>query len=270
MSFPVAMIPFVNMAPYRELGTPEGCRFVSCIPSKSIEALLKGDVIAAAVPVGGLPKLKQVVTCLGSFGIAAKQKSLSVLFFSNRPFESIKAPLKIFVTDKSASSVRLLYLLFGYKHGFDCLPYQTKNIKNACGELIIGDKALVKSLKLHCNEDKISSDNKRIYITDLATKWYVKNKLPFVFARWVIRKDAPCKVRKAIESWLAKFKNNEPELVKRAVLKAARTINVSPKDIYKYFQAIRRTLDDEDLKGQELFLSEVGKKVKEPLFVLKE
>jgi predicted solute-binding protein len=71
MTAAVAMIPYSNMAPYRQLGEPRGCRFVPLVPKASIAALLSGEVVAAAVPVGGLNALDGVVETVGRFGIAA-------------------------------------------------------------------------------------------------------------------------------------------------------------------------------------------------------
>ena len=82
MNIPVAMIPYANMAPYRQLGPPPGCHFVSLVPRKSIDALLSGAVAAAAVPVGGLARLGDAVETIGRFGIAAKGPCMSVLLFS--------------------------------------------------------------------------------------------------------------------------------------------------------------------------------------------
>jgi chorismate dehydratase len=122
MTAAVAMIPYTNMAPYRQLGAPRGCRFVPLVPKASIGALLSGEVVAAAVPVGGLAALDGVVETVGRFGIAAAGECMSVLFFSRFPFEAMHDPRTIRVTAESASSVRLLYLLLRHCHGVSKLP----------------------------------------------------------------------------------------------------------------------------------------------------
>ena len=92
MSTPVAMIPYTNMAPYRQLGPPAGSHFVSLVPRQSIDALRTGAVVAAAVPVGGLTLLGDSVETLGPFGIAARGPCMSVLLFSRLPFEAMTMP----------------------------------------------------------------------------------------------------------------------------------------------------------------------------------
>lgn len=259
MTWPVAMIPFTNMAPYRALGAPETCRFVPLVPSASIHALEKKEVIAAAVPVGGLMRLGERVEPVGKYGIAAKGASMSVHLFSNSGFERMDGSKTVRLTSESASSVRLLYLLLGYTHGFDRLPKTTRNYSEADGELLIGDKAL--TARYH--EEKKS---RMTIVTDLAEKWYEMHHLPFVFARWVVRKDAPEPAKAAVRNWLERFREQEAKLVKKAVSTAAKRMDLPDSLIERYFKAIRRSLEDEDLAGQKKFISEFKKYEKKPLF----
>ena len=64
-TFPIAMIPYANMAPYEALGPPANCYFVNCHPRNSIAALKERNVWAAAVPVGGLAALEGEIVSLG-------------------------------------------------------------------------------------------------------------------------------------------------------------------------------------------------------------
>jgi len=251
MTYPIAMIPYTNMAPYRELGPPAGCCFETYVPRESIEALVRGRVLAAAVPVGGLAAVAHITEPIGWYGIGARERSMSVLFFSDRPFAEMNAAASIRVTDESASSVRLLCLLLGYRNGFDHMPRIAAPDERASGELLIGDAALLRMEELK----RAGPDRKQdLHVTDLATEWFAAKSLPFVFARWVIRKDAPAAARTALGGWLADFRSREPELVRRAAPAAADRLGVSRDQILDYFQVIRRSLDESDLAGQKKFL----------------
>lgn len=269
MTSPIAMIPYTNMAPYRQLGPPSGCRFVPCVPSKSVRALKTGEVLAAAVPVGGLAALNDVVEYLGPFGIAARERSMSVLLFSDRPFSEMRAPATVWLTGDSESSVRLLFLLLGHRHGFDRLPWATRDPSQASAELIIGDAALKKVL-LDCRPEAkgllFECGSERTFVTDLATEWFALQKRPFVFARWVIRRDAPPDAKKAMAAWLEVFGQREDELVRDCTPEAAARLGVSTRVVNEYFKVIRRHLNDDDLAGQALFLAELEKTTREPLF----
>jgi predicted solute-binding protein len=255
MSFPVAMIPYTNMAPYRELGTPAACHFVSLLPRDSIAALCRGRVVAAAVPVGGLAAVAAETDSLGPFGIAATEKSMSVLFFSDRPLGEMDAGTRVHLTPESASSVRLLYLVLGYRNGFDNLPRVVPTGRPANGELLIGDAALKRMWQRRQNGPGALGRSDDV-VTDLAGEWYGVHGLPFVFARWVVRKDAPAAARAALEDWLAEFKSRERDLVRRAVPEAACRTGLPEGEIRAYFRMIRRSLETADLDGEARFLSE--------------
>ena len=260
MNHPVAMIPYTNMAPFRALGPPDGCRFVPLVPRDSIVALCNNSVFAAAVPVGGLAAVADMTDFLGNFGIAAAERSMSVLFFSDRPLAEMNAETRIRLTTESASSIRLLFLVLGYRNGFDNLPQLAIPDERPDGELLIGDAALIRMRDKR--EDRTPTDAllcSGAHVTDLASEWHAIHHLPFVFARWVVRKDAPPSVRDALEKWLADFKSREPMLVQQAVPDAARHIGVSRSEITAYFKVIRRTLNASDLAGQAKFLSEYNR-----------
>jgi predicted solute-binding protein len=252
MNHPIAMIPYANMAPYETLGPPEGCYFVPCTPRNSIEALKSGVVWAAAMPVGGLAALEGLVEPVGAFGIAAYREVMSVLFFSDRPFEGFKAPQTVRLTNESASSVRLLYLLLGYQNGFERVPSLAVSGAPANGELLIGDAAL-KWLQLWERNGEVKGYP---HVTDLAAQWERQHHLPFVFARWVARIDAPEKVRASLKCWLDSFAGQESVLIEQSVPKVARQLDLPRDFVARYLKVIRRCLTAEDQAGQKKFLEE--------------
>ncbi|MGD9210886.1 MAG: hypothetical protein PVI90_08915 [Desulfobacteraceae bacterium] len=270
-SFPVAMIPYVNMAPYRQMKTPPNCHFVPLVPKMSISALRNNNVLAAAVPVGGLLMLKDIVEPLGKFGIAGKRESMSVMFFSDRPFEHMDRNCTIRLTNDSASSVRLLYYLLNTLQGHNNLPCMVFDQKAVNGELLIGDQALRKAGRikgwgpLAGQKDEIDGKDLSI-VTDLASYWRKLFDLPFVFARWMVRKDAPENVKMILREWLEEFRQKEAEMVSACIEPSARLLNIDTAVIERYFQVIHRCLDDHDLLGQERFITEFQKVDKNLLF----
>jgi predicted solute-binding protein len=100
----------------------------------------------------------------------------------------------------------------------------------------------------------------------LSCQWFDIHRLPFVFARWVVRKDASESIKSSIASWLDEFKAREPSLVEQAVPEAARTLDIPPSIIRRYFRVIRRSLDERDIRGQQLFERQFEKLGRTPLF----
>ena len=262
MTHYIAMIPYANMAPFKEMGSPEGCILVDCLPRESIQALKYKHVWAAAVPVGGLAYLEEETEFIGHFGIAVKQEAMSVLFFSDRPFEAFSPGLTIGLTGESASSVRLLYLLLGYQNGFDAMPHLVSKGENSNGYLVIGDKALNWAREYQ----KSGAVRGFSHVADLASLWYQRFQLPFVFARWVVRKDAPASVKASLRAWLDQFAGNEPQLIQAAAPKVADFLKVPVHYAQQYLTVIRRCLSSEEDAGQTCFLSELKQYATNPLF----
>jgi chorismate dehydratase len=261
-TFPIAMIPYANMAPFQEMGPPEGCHFVDCVPRDSIQALKDQRVWAAAVPVGGLPLLEGDTRFVGCHGIAVKEKAMSVLFFSNCPFCDFKRPLTVGLTSESASSVRLLYLLLGYQIGFEAVPYQAPQGRNSDGGLVIGDQALQWAQEYERN----GSAHGYTHVADLAELWYDRFQLPFVFARWVVHNQAPEPVKAALQEWLARFSQEEPTLIEKAVPKVSGKLALPEAYTARYLRVIRRCLTGEDEAGQLRFRKELEPFGSGPLF----
>jgi chorismate dehydratase len=249
----IAMIPYANMAPFQEMGPPEGCVFVECLPRMSIEALKEKRVWAAAVPVGGLALLEDETQFLGCYGIAVKERAMSVLFFSDRPFEQFRRPLTIGLTGESASSVRLLYLLLGYQHGFQSVPHLAPPAGTGNGYLVIGDRALQWAQEF----ERTGAAHGFTHMADLAVLWHRRFGLPFVFARWVVHNQAPPEVRELLHAWLQRFSQIEPELIARAAPRVARRLDLPIGYAERYLKVIRRCLTAEDEAGQLRFQEEI-------------
>lgn len=263
MSFPIAMIPYANMAPFQEMGPPETGAFVHCLPRESIQALKLGRVWAAAVPVGGLAALGDTVSPLGRYGIAVREQSLSVLFFSDRPFNDFAGPLTISLTGESASSVRLLFLLLGYRHGFAAMPGLVPWGSSSNGCLVIGDKALRWAQDF---EQKGATHHGYTHVADLAALWHRHFELPFVFARWVVRKDAPVEIQSALQRWLVRFEAEEEGLIQKAIPGVSRDLDLPIDLVARYLRVIRRCLTEDDEIAQDRFRSELAKHTATPLF----
>lgn len=262
MSYPIAMIPYANMAPFQEMGPPPGCHFVDCTPTQSIRALKAGQVWAAALPVGGLAALEGVVEQAGPFGIAVDTEVQSVLFFSDTAFADFTPPRTLRITSETASSVRLLYLLFGYAHGFNAMPAQVATHRVPNGELVIGDTALVWAREF---QEK-GQVHGYLHCTDLAAEWYARHRLPFVFACWVIHLQAPHPLRRLLADWFLEFSKREPELITQVAPKVVRKLNLPTDYVINYLKIIRRCFIEQDMAGQTRFLDELRRHAVDPLF----
>jgi len=249
--FRVSMIPYGNMAPYVQLGPPEGGSFVEEFPRASLASLRAGSVVASCAPVGGLPRLRGTVDCLGAFGIAARGPVQSVLLLSHVPFDDLRASDSVWVTDETASSVRLLCLLLGRDRGSGDLPRRAFDLAQASAALVIGDNAFLAHVR-----DGLYRGVRYPHVIDLSGEWYQRTGLPFVFARWVVRRDAPAHVRESLTAWLEQFRSREDELVAAAVPGEAQRLGLPADRVADYHAGVVRVLGPDEIRGQEAFLRE--------------
>ncbi len=260
--YPVAMIPYANMAPFRAAGTPKGCRWVPLVPSESVAAISAGRVLAAAIPVVALPALGDHIEPIGRFGIAAKEASMSVLLFSHVPIQHLSSWDRIRATQESTTSVRLLEMLLHRPVAGGRQPAASSPLTTSAAELMIGDRALAGLHYRQGGEVRVEEARRLAAfadVTDLATEWFEWQGLPFVFARWVVRTDAPEDCRQAIGEWLSRFKDGEAQFVQRSIPAAAAATGLPGELIDHYFAVIRRTLTEEDMAGQKRFLDAMAR-----------
>jgi chorismate dehydratase len=274
--YKVGMIPYSNMAPFRELGPPINSVFIDAVPSKSIEMLKSGEILAAAAPVGAMPEISDIVEWAGNYGIASKGKVQSVLLFSSIPFNEFNRNSRIKITSQTATSVRLLCLLLGYENGFNEIPsLTTECISRKCSgdeaELLIGDEALMRNFRAQDKKNKEKDESnpgkyhgskdphRDKFIYDLSELWWERNSLPFVFARWIVRKDAPLEFKTNLNLWLNQMIVQEDSLILKAAPKEAKKLNIETNKMISYLRGMNRVIDEEAIRGQELFLKNLSK-----------
>ena len=105
------------------------------------------------------------------------------------------------------------------------------------GETIIGDKAL-----------KVYYKKKRD-CNDLATLWYKKFDLPFVFARFCINKDDE-KYKKLMK----KFLNKKIKIPQYILKREAKQLGISTKNVQEYLDLIYYKMGYKEKKSLKLFL----------------
>lgn len=248
MKYSIAITPYLNNRPFLYHAPIKDCELVQLSPRESIRAMNNGEVHAGFVPVAGLKQVDEHFEMLGEFGIASECAVQSVLFLSQIPFSAFTPAHRVKLTHESITSVNLLGLLFGYQHGFDNLPMLANDYEEYDGELLIGDSALA---RLHNEQD--------MYVMDLSEQWNQYQKLPFVFARWVINKDAPNEFREELKQWLSTFVENEMVLKSMAAEQETQISSMTFLQAMDYLNRIKTSINEQGLISQELYLSELDK-----------
>ena len=176
MTIKLGRIPYLNSEVFYQDSPLDLLEVHTHVPSALSYAARQGEIDLAPVPIVTCFELENLFVPLGDFGIAVKDKARSIIVFSKRPIEELNGAT-VALTGESSTSVRLLRVLFARR--YDITPAQYVSTQEPNDALIlIGDQALRNRRGLPSYP----------YMYDLAELWNEWTGLPFVFARWVVRR----------------------------------------------------------------------------------
>ncbi len=209
----LAEIPYLNCAPFywnKDLKNGK-VKWIAASPKK-LGALAKAGLIdAGPISLVDSFEIENKYEPLGNFCIAVENSVKSVLLFSKKPLKELEGS-KISLTNESVTSVKLLQLILEKKYKLS-VKYKVGFSKRDTAQLYIGNLALEK-----LNQYQLGQLKDFPYVTDLAEEWVNWKKLPFVFARWIVRKDINPQYKKLLIDWLNKnlrvWKNNRKKVLK--------------------------------------------------------
>ncbi len=183
----LGVVNFINTAPLliplREHGDMEGWKIIEGSPSQLNKMLQKGEIDVGLISSYAYAKDFRDYFVLRDFCISATGTVGSVVLYSRYPIYELSEKT-ICLTEQSATSINLLYIILEYFNGLRP-GYVTGRFKDFLEDhdlaayLAIGDEAL-----------RIKKSNGEFYSYDLASIWYEATSLPFVFALWAVRKDS--------------------------------------------------------------------------------
>ncbi len=248
----VGYIPYLNCVPFFHYLFDCGFHgeLVSGVPAR-LNQLLQEDKLDVS-PSSSFEYARnwRDYLLLPDFSISSIGKVHSVLLFSPVVIESLEGQ-QIAITGESATSINLLRIIlrefYNLSSFSDFVPQQPveKLIENRRPALLIGDRAL----------NLAGCLPEGMFEYDLGEIWQKYTGLPFVFALWMIRRNALPKymqelsclgrqLRTSLEKVLAK-----PEAI--AVQQA--TEKLTSQQIIDYWGSIDYRLTDSHLRGLQLY-----------------
>lgn len=187
----IARIDNLSARPYALIPPAFPADVMPCTPTEVYGRAVRGLCDAALLPTARLRELQDRFEPVGPYGIAAHGPAYSVQVFSKLPLEQVVIEgRRVHVTEKSQTSRELFALLC--RHSFGCEPLLTIRPEDADARVLIGDEAL----------DTTRGEYAWPYRRDLGQWWFDAMRLPFVFARWVVRRDLPHDERDFVRQWL--------------------------------------------------------------------
>lgn len=226
-----------------------GYRFVDGVPAQLNTLLRAGQIDLSPSSSIEYALAHEKYCLLPELSISAIGPVKSVFLFSRIPVEMLGAA-SIGLTAESDTSVNLLKVLLARKYSFTnsfertTLPL-TEALERFPGVLLIGDAAL-----------KGAASGPGFYCYDLGQLWHEFTGLPFVFALWIVRREA-ARDKRAELTALAADLVAAKKLAYQSYAEIAAGCEerswLSEEALVDYWQTISYELTDAHLEGARLF-----------------
>ncbi len=255
MTLRIGRIAYLNVAPYFHHLQTEGFAgdVISGVPSELNSLLSTGSLDACPSSSYEYGLHADDYYLLPGHSISSVGPVHSVLLFTPGPLASL-AGTEVAITGESATSINLLKILLKEFCGIPEVTFRVPVgeveplLYEGQSALLIGDRAL-KAAK-DCPEG--------FQVTDLGALWYHFTGLPFVFALWILRREAVIKHPDQINelslclqrSREAAF-NNLPEMAKEL----SATTAFSADQLEAYWQGMSYDLSDGHIEGLRLYFT---------------
>jgi chorismate dehydratase len=250
MAIKVGKIPYLNSALFYFLfergadasAAGEAVELVPLVPRQLSGAVVEDGVDAGPVPLVTCWEIEDRYEPLGEHCIATADKARSILFFSKRPFKALDGA-RVGVTAETSTSVRLLKVLMAHYYAVKPRAWVHVDWPNNDAFLLIGDEALI-----HRRGVKDYP-----HVADLGEVWRAWTGLPFVFARWMVRRDLDGKVKKALERGLARSVGEGRKQLDDIVEPRARDLGMTTAEMREYLDGFTFSAGDAERAAMDRF-----------------
>ncbi len=171
----VGKVSYLNTLPLFYRWDTSKVSLVEGHPSELVKKLREGHIQAGIVSSVEFLLHPENYRVVPDISISSKEKACSVLIFSKKPLEFVES---LYLTPSSMTSK--LLALYVVKEVYKNSPSIVQAKENADALMLIGDEAV---------REKGSNNWKYVY--DLGEEWFRLYGLPFVFALFLVRRDAP-------------------------------------------------------------------------------
>lgn len=255
MSLSVGRISYANCAPFFHYLAAAGFagEIVDGVPAQLNRLLAEGAIDISPSSSFEYARNWREYLLLPGHSISSIGPVGSVLLFSPHPLAALDG-VEISITGESATSINLLTVLLRELAG--CREV-VLNKRAETGEALIaegGSVLLIGDRAMRARQNPPSGT----CVYDLGALWYLLTGLPFVFALWIVRRDAAADKAPA----LARFVGQLAASRQRAFEDLSRLAQVAPEkswygeqQLQSYWRQMSYDLDPWHLQGLEVFFS---------------
>lgn len=245
MLLKIGQIPYLNsILFYHGLEDRVGkyLELVPLVPRQLSGAAVEDSVDAGPVPLVTCWDIEEHYEPLGDYCIATPKEAYSILMFSKRPFESLGGA-EVGVTKETSTSVRLMKVLLAHVYKVKPAAYVTLDWPRNDAFLLIGDEALLHSRGVDSYP----------HVIDLGAVWHDWTGLPFVFARWVVRRTLDADVKAELADALGQSLEAGWKDVDALVAPHAKRLSMSAAEARAYLEAFHFRMGDGEYESIERF-----------------
>jgi chorismate dehydratase len=240
MAMRVGRVPYLHAEPFYFDMVRRGIELYEMAPSAIALAAEHGEIDAGPVPLADSFRLEDRFQPMAGFCIASVKQAGSIFLFSTVPLAELGGA-NIGITDEASSAPRLLQILLRLKYGVQPKAYVPLQASHDAF-LLIGNQALRQRLGV--------PGFRHTY--DLGAEWHAWTGLPWVFSRWMVRKDLDLKDRALLQDTLY-VGLEEGVNALYALADPREDLLMLPRDIVTYIQGLRYHIGYAEQRAIEQF-----------------
>jgi len=253
----LGMIPFLNSEPFHWNLDSGGFRLIPMAPRRMGQLAGQGVVDAGILSLMDLFDLEDRFRPL-DYGIAVRHRARSVFLLSAREPRHLDGR-QIGVTEETSTSVCLMRLLLARQHG--CRPVLARVPAARHGRqllsrfdalLVIGDRALTTAGHYA---------RQFPFRLDLAEAWHDLTGLPFVFARWAVRRTLAEDLQRGLEAGLDQALRRYDTSDATRAERHGRRLGLAPEKVREYLDGFNYRFGDAERSAIERFRTMYGETI---------
>jgi len=227
--------------------------FIDGVPSELNKLLRKGELDVSPSSSIEYLRNRDKYMILPGLSISSKGRIKSILLFGRYPIEDLDGK-EIAISHESDTSSEMLKIILSKFFSLRCRFHPVRDgriselLSHYSAVLLIGDRAM--------RETKNSGLKKDIYIYDLGELWDRFTGLPFVYALWLVRREAFIKKKALIEGLsldLLNAKISAPLRFRKIARLAPQREWLSQKELIDYWHMISYDFTEDHMRGLRLF-----------------
>lgn len=241
MAINIGRVPYLSCEPFYFDMERRGIELTSLVPSALAAAAQEGQIDAAPFPVVDCAGLEAEFSYMTGFCIATISSAASVVLNSTQPIQEL-AGASIGVSEEAATAPKLLQVLLTQKYNIEPAAYVSPQDSPQAllhvGNLGLRNRGGMRGFAHHY---------------DLGSEWHDWTGMPFVFSRWMVRKDLERPQAAIIEDALYVGLQDWADGLFR-LSESRDNLRMHPQDMLAFTQGIRYFMGVPEQKGLELFL----------------